>query len=93
MTGWLVLADGRDHRSELFELDYPRGTDHRSEAHLPGTEELIFCVHGRLRAGPAGEEAELGPGDAMLFAADVPHAYRALRDSRVLCWMLYAAGT
>jgi quercetin dioxygenase-like cupin family protein len=48
------------------------------------------CVRGRLLAGPGGEEAELGPGDALLFAADVPHLYRALRDSRVLCWMLYA---
>ncbi len=93
MTGWLVHADGRDHRTELFDLDYPQGTEHRSDPHLPGTEEVIVCVSGRLRAGPEGEEAELGPGDAVLFAADVPHSYVALDDSRVLCWMLYPAGT
>jgi transcriptional regulator with XRE-family HTH domain len=92
MRGWLVHADGRHHRSELFDLDYPHGTEHRSDPHLPGTEEVIVCARGRLRAGPEGEEAELGPGDAMLFAADVPHRYVALRDTRVLCWMLYATG-
>jgi XRE family transcriptional regulator, regulator of sulfur utilization len=93
MTGWLVHADGRDHRTELYDLEYPKGTDHRGDAHLPGTEEVIVCVHGRIRVGPAGEEAELGPGDAILFAADAPHSYEALHDTRVLCWMLYAPGT
>jgi len=92
MTGWLVHADGRDHRTELYDLEYPKGTDHRSDAHLPGTEEVIVCVQGRIRVGPVGEEADLGPGDAILFAADTPHSYEALRDTRVLCWMLYAAG-
>ena len=72
MTGWLVHADGRDHRTELYDLEYPKGTDHRSDAHLPGTEEVIVCVQGRIRVGPAGEEAELGPGDAILFAPDAP---------------------
>jgi transcriptional regulator with XRE-family HTH domain len=93
MIGWLVHADGREHRCELYEFDHPLGTDHRSPAHLPGTEELVLCVTGRLRVGPIGEEAELGPGDAILFAADVPHAYVALAASRVLCLMLYAPGT
>lgn len=90
MRGWLVHADGRDHRTELFDLDYPAGTEHASDAHLPGTEEVIVCTRGRIRVGPDDEQAELGPGDAMLFAADVPHSYVALRDARVLCWMLYA---
>ena len=27
MTGWLVHADGRDHRTELYDLEYPKGTD------------------------------------------------------------------
>ena len=93
MTGWLVHADGRDHRTELYDLEYPKGTIHRSDPHLPGTEEVIVCVQGRMRVGPEGEEGELGPGDAILFAADVPHSYEALRNTRVLCWMLYAAGS
>lgn len=89
MGAWLVLADGRDHRSELFDLTFAAGVVQRSEPHLPGTEELIYCVSGGMRAGPLGEPAELGPGDAVWFAADVAHAYEALRDARVLCWMRY----
>ena len=91
MDAWLVHADGREHRSELYELRFAAGVEQRSEPHLPGTEELIHCVSGRLRVGPVGEPADLGPGDAVWFAADVPHAYAALRDTRALCWMLYPA--
>src|SRR4051812_3389633 len=36
MAAWLLHADGREHRSEVFELELPRGTDQRSEPHLPG---------------------------------------------------------
>ena len=89
MDAWLVHADGRERRSEVYELRFAAGVDQRSDPHLPGTEELIHCVGGRLRAGPVGEEAALGPGDAVWFAADVPHAYTAERDARALCWMLY----
>jgi transcriptional regulator with XRE-family HTH domain len=90
MAAWLLHADGREHRSEVFELELPKGADQRSEPHLPGTEELIFCVKGRLRVGPVGAEVELGPGDAAWFTADLAHHYAALRDTRALCWMIYA---
>jgi transcriptional regulator with XRE-family HTH domain len=89
MAAWLLHAEGREHRSEVFDLDLPKGVDQRSEPHLPGTEELIFCVKGRARVGPDGQEAELGPGDAAWFSADVAHHYAGLRDTRVLCWMIY----
>ena len=90
MDAWLVHADGREYRSELFELRLPRGVDQRTDAHLPGTEELIVCVAGRVRVGPEGDDVVLAAGDAVWFAADVPHHYLALRDSRALCWMRYA---
>jgi transcriptional regulator with XRE-family HTH domain len=94
MSAWLLHADGRGHRSEVFELAFAAGVEQRSEPHVPGVEELIVCVSGRLRAGPVGEQAELGPGDAVWFAADIAHAYAGLRDARALCWKLYpAAGT
>jgi transcriptional regulator with XRE-family HTH domain len=93
MDAWLVHADGREHRSEVYELRFAAGVDQRSEPHLPGTEELIHCIGGRLRAGPVEEQAALGPGDAVWFAADVPHAYTAERDARALCWMLYPTAT
>jgi transcriptional regulator with XRE-family HTH domain len=91
MDAWLLHADGREHRSEVYAIDLPKGIDQHSDAHLPGTEELVVCVKGRVRLGPLGEEVELGPGDAAWFTADVAHHYEALRDARTLCWMLYAA--
>jgi XRE family transcriptional regulator, regulator of sulfur utilization len=89
MSAWLLYADGREHRSEVFELAFAAGVEQRSEPHMPGVEELIVCVAGRLRAGPLGEQAELRPGDAVWFAADVAHAYTAVQAARALCWMLY----
>ena len=90
MAAWLLHAEGREHRSEVYDIVLPRGTEQASEPHLPGTEELIVCVRGSVRVGPVGEEAELRAGDAAWFTADVAHHYLALRDARVLCWMIYA---
>ncbi|MTD44094.1 helix-turn-helix domain-containing protein [Conexibacter sp. W3-3-2] len=95
MTGWLVHAKSAPHRSEAYWCDVPRGTDQASVAHLPGSEEVLLCLSGRLLVGPPGEEQELAPGDAVWFAADVPHRYHALEDSTALSWVLYPppAGT
>ena len=90
MEAWLLHATGRERRSEVYDIDLPRGADQRTDAHLlPGTEELIVCVKGRVRVGPHDQEVELGPGDAAWFTADVPHHYVALRDTKMLCFMIY----
>jgi quercetin dioxygenase-like cupin family protein len=89
MSAWLLHAAGREQRSEVFDCELPKGTDQRTDAHLPGTEELVVCLRGRVRVGPVGEEAVLAAGDALWFRADVAHHYEALRDSRTLCIMLY----
>lgn len=89
MAAWLLHADGREHRSEVFHLELSKGVHQCSPAHLPGTEELIFCVKGRVRVGPQEQEVELGPGDAALFRADLTHHYAAVEDTQTLCWMLY----
>jgi XRE family transcriptional regulator, regulator of sulfur utilization len=89
MTARLLHAEGREHRSEIFAIDLPKGVDQHSDAHLPGTEELVCCLKGRVRLGPVGDEVEIAAGDAAWFAADVPHHYEALRDTRTLCLMIY----
>lgn len=90
MAAWVVHADGRERRSEVFELELGTGVEHTGTPHLPGTEELVVCMRGRMAAGPVGDEAALGPGDAVWFAADVPHVYRGLRDARAIDLVLYA---
>ena len=92
MTAWLVHAQAGGHHAEVYELALPAGTDQRTAGHLPGTEELVICVTGRLLVGPLGEEVELGAGDAAWFAADGEHHYVALRTARALDWIVTPAG-
>jgi transcriptional regulator with XRE-family HTH domain len=92
MAAWLIHAEGRAHRAEVYDIDLPAGTDHPAEPHLPGTQELVLCVSGRADVGPEGALERLAPGDAVVFAADTPHRYAASRDTRILCWMLYPSG-
>jgi transcriptional regulator with XRE-family HTH domain len=89
MRAWTVLADGRERRCELYDLELPAGTEQRTGAHLPGTEEVLVCVSGRAQIGPVGEEVEIGPGESVWFVADRDHRYLALEDTRLLNLMLY----
>ncbi len=77
---------------ELYELELPAQTDHRRDPHLPGTEELVVCIAGRMTVGPLGEEVELRAGDAVRFVADVDHRYATGRaPARALNLLLYPA--
>lgn len=89
MDAWLISAEPRAHRSELYELALPAGTEQRTDAHLPGTEEVLMCIEGRARIGPVGDEVEVGPGEAVWFVADRAHRYVAIEDTRLLGLMRY----
>ena len=95
MRAWLVHAEGREHRSDLYELELPAGTQQRTGAHLPGTEEVLVCLSGRAWIGVGGDdidEVEIGPGESVWFVADRDHQYIALEDTRLLNLMLYGVG-
>lgn len=91
MVGRLVHTDGRERRAELFALELPADAVRRSPAHLPGVEELVIVTAGRARVGPETAAEVLEDGDALWFAADVPHLYAAAGAAacRLLCWILY----
>jgi transcriptional regulator with XRE-family HTH domain len=84
MTAWLIWAESMAYRVELIELDLPAGVEHASDGHLAGTVELVYCLRGRVRVGPAGAEVDLGVGDCAWFRADTPHHYIAVRAARAL---------
>jgi len=84
----LVLADGRDHRTEIYEAHLDAGTAYDS-LHPPGTDELAYCVAGSLAVGPQGSEVELSTGDAIWFPGDLPHRYVSRTGARVLSVMSY----
>jgi transcriptional regulator with XRE-family HTH domain len=60
---------------ELYELRLSARATHASEAHAPGTHEMLVVLSGGLRMHVDGETYELGAGDSIAFAADRPHAY------------------
>jgi transcriptional regulator with XRE-family HTH domain len=84
MAAWLIHAEAAAYRVELIELELAAGVDHASDGHLAGTVELVYCLGGRVRVGPAGAEVELGAGDCAWFRADTAHRYVALRAARAL---------
>jgi transcriptional regulator with XRE-family HTH domain len=75
LVGRLILAEGRNHRTEIFEFTLMPGSDYASEAHAPGTEELVVLTGGTAAVGPAGREIDLAERDALWFPADVNHRY------------------
>lgn len=90
MVGRLVHSGRAEQRSELYALELPAGARRESAPHLSGVEEVIFVAEGDAMVGPDGAAHTLAQGDAIWFAADVPHRYEAVdAPCRLLCWMLY----
>ena len=54
---------------------WARATAYESDAHRPGTLELLHVLGGHLTLTVGDEVHRLGPGDAASLVADVPHAY------------------
>jgi quercetin dioxygenase-like cupin family protein len=74
----LLSASPPGARRDLYHLRAEPGAVRRSQPHIPGTAEHLIVSTGRVKAGPSGEEIELGPGDYMSYRGDVPHSYEAL---------------
>src|SRR4051812_2303543 len=85
LRGRLIHVDGRDRRLEALEIRLEPRRRYASAAHAPGTEELVICLKGTLDAGPEGHEQRLRRGDAVHFAADVPHGSRSAAGAEALC--------
>ena len=60
---------------ELYELRLAARAAHASDAHAPGTHEIVVVLSGVLRLRVAEEVFELGAGDSVAFAADRAHTY------------------
>lgn len=63
-------------RVEFYELRLAAGAEERAGAHAPGTTEQLVVSAGAVEIDAAGARTALGPGDALAFQADAPHAYR-----------------
>lgn len=85
----LLVAAGSPHRTEVLSLDFMPGVDYHAEGHAVGTEEVLYCLDGRLHVSPAGHEVTLEAGDAVRFPADTAHRYHAPTGAKALVVMRY----
>ncbi|MGZ3437885.1 MAG: rhodanese-like domain-containing protein [Polyangia bacterium] len=70
---------------EFYELWLAAHSREEAEAHQPGTRENLVVTAGKLVLEVGGESFRLDAGDAVAFAADVPHTYA--NPSSDECWM------
>ena len=83
----LILAEGRNHRTEVFQMELPADKEQRSEPHAAGTEELVLCQQGRALVGPEMQEVELELKRRAPVSLRSPHRYRGLEDARLIVIM------
>ncbi len=75
-------------RTEFYELRLAFQGHELAEAHAPGTMEILVVSRGRAEIAVAGQTFTLGPGDAIRFEADVPHAYRNIGREDVVMYLV-----
>jgi transcriptional regulator with XRE-family HTH domain len=73
--GVLVTGAGPPNVVELWDWTLGPGEQHASEAHTPGTRELVQVQQGTVTIEVAGEPVTLEVGDAVTFPGDVAHGY------------------
>jgi len=70
---------------EAYELTLAARAGHSSEAHAPGTREVVIALNGQLRLHVGPETYDLDAGDSVAFLADQPHGYENLTGSEIRC--------
>jgi transcriptional regulator with XRE-family HTH domain len=60
---------------EVYELLLAPRAVRASEAHAPGTVEILIALTGTVRLTVEREVTDLSPGDSAYFRADVTHGY------------------
>lgn len=64
-----------ERKSEFYELRLKPGARSEGPPHPAGTRENLVVVKGSITIWVSGTAFEVDEGDAIDFAADVPHAY------------------
>jgi transcriptional regulator with XRE-family HTH domain len=79
-------------RTEFYELRLAPGCEESAEAHARGTVENLVVAEGTVEVVARGDTHRLEQGDAIVFPADAPHAYRnpERTPARVFLVMSYA---
>ncbi len=95
----LTSHDGTFTSRALFPFDEPRRVEfyelrlapralERADAHAPGTVENLVVSRGAVEIELEGAAHRLEQGDAIVFEADVPHAYRNPLDGETVMYLV-----
>lgn len=95
----LTSHEGTFSSRALFPFDEPRTVEfyelrlapkavETADPHPPGTIENLVVTAGALELVAGAERHALGTGDAILFEADVPHAYRNAGDAECVMYLV-----
>jgi quercetin dioxygenase-like cupin family protein len=79
--GVLVAGTEPPDVVELWDWTLAPGEAHTSEAHSPGTRELLEVLDGVLVVTVTDQSIALAVGDALTFTGDEPHSYANLGDA------------
>lgn len=91
VEAWLLERASGGGSVELYAFTLRGRATQHSAAHPPGTREHLHVHTGRVQVGPAEDPVDLGPGDYVDFAADVPHVYRRLGTAAVAATLVITA--
>lgn len=73
---------------EFYELRLSPGGEEKADAHPPGTQENLVVTKGTVEVDSQGQTHRLQAGDAILFEADHPHAYRNPGGSEAVMYLV-----
>jgi transcriptional regulator with XRE-family HTH domain len=75
-------------RVEFYELRVAPGGAEQADPHNPGTIENLVVAQGAVEIEVSGRKELLGPGDAIVFEADVPHTYRSRAEGETVIYLV-----
>jgi transcriptional regulator with XRE-family HTH domain len=95
----LTSHDGRFQSRALFPFDAPRKVEfyelrlgksgiEQATPHPPGTSENLIVTQGQVEIDVAGERHALQTGDAIVFEADRPHAYKNVGREEAVMYLV-----
>ena len=77
-----------ERQVEFYELRLAPGAGEEADAHAAGTTENLLVARGAVEVVTGDGTHRLSDGDAILFDADVPHAYRNVGEGEAVLYLV-----
>ena len=86
---WIQIAPGIQRRTivsgaTMYQMRATLEAGSRLSEHSHPQEQIVHVISGRMKLIVAGTPHELGPGDALYLASNVPHGADTIEDTTVI---------